>query len=880
MSATTISRRARAERSAGFEQLRAQGLELVRQTSGLTWTDHNLHDPGITILEQLCFALTELVYRAGFEVADHLTGPDGTIDFAGLSLHPPQRVFPCRATTAADYRALLLDRVAGLDDAALLTHDPDAEPGRRRLDNGVGRLMVRLATAERQRPDPRAQKALAVYRAHRGLGEDVEPDVVVLADRWCELHAEIEIGGARDAVEVLAEVFHRTARHIDQVDRLYSRREGLDQGLQLEQLYEGPATQYGFRAADAAPAPHMLYLADLVRDLMGVNGESGVEGLKAVQRFELQTPDGVRESRSLVWRDATQMLRLRIPGAPGPAQGGPPTLEPALRVRRRNLPVEVSAQALWHRVQDLQAADRAQRLRRRGATRAEEADGLPRGAYRAQPAYHSVQHHFPALYQLGRHAPPASAPVPLRAAGRQLRAYLLLFEQIVANGQAQLHNLRHLFGQPGARHQTYWWQPLGADSVPGLEGLCQLTPDALEREVFAPLDYSAARKSALLDHLLALHGETFTQNALRQFCGHLGADELDAHLLANKAAYLKDIVSLSRDRAGGFDYSKPLWDDARNASRPARARASQAGPGDDPLDEGPNASGLARRACLLLGFRYSHARALTCNLVKLGQLLRETGPDDEAAPDEAELQASEALVIGKAPPQRAEREALLQNLLRRPRVALSAALARCGTSAEHYRLLPARAVPGASKPQHSLAVGPDEQQRWWRLGAFDTPGAARAAANTLRGYLLRVSDESEGLHLVEHVLLRPLQADAAPHAALGLRPPWFTLRLTAVLPDWTVRTRQAGFQTLAEETLRINCPPHLSLHVCWLGFDDMVRFEGAYKNWLDARLEHCKTPSQAQAREVDAAALAVIHWLLPSTSAPVPDFPTMARDDG
>ena len=105
------------ERELGFDGLRARGLEWLQALGGGVWTDHNLHDPGITLLEQLCFGLTDLVYRAGFPVADHLTGPDGTIDYAGLSLHPPAEVFPCRPTTPADYRRHLLDAVPGLDDA-------------------------------------------------------------------------------------------------------------------------------------------------------------------------------------------------------------------------------------------------------------------------------------------------------------------------------------------------------------------------------------------------------------------------------------------------------------------------------------------------------------------------------------------------------------------------------------------------------------------------------------------------------------------------------------------------------------------------------------------------------------------------------------------
>ena len=36
-----------------FKNLRTAGIQHVAQLSGKLWTDHNTHDPGITILEVL-----------------------------------------------------------------------------------------------------------------------------------------------------------------------------------------------------------------------------------------------------------------------------------------------------------------------------------------------------------------------------------------------------------------------------------------------------------------------------------------------------------------------------------------------------------------------------------------------------------------------------------------------------------------------------------------------------------------------------------------------------------------------------------------------------------------------------------------------------------
>jgi hypothetical protein len=55
-----------------FEGLRQEGILLLQQLAGAAWTDHNDHDPGITILEQLCYALTDLGYRIDYDIPDLL----------------------------------------------------------------------------------------------------------------------------------------------------------------------------------------------------------------------------------------------------------------------------------------------------------------------------------------------------------------------------------------------------------------------------------------------------------------------------------------------------------------------------------------------------------------------------------------------------------------------------------------------------------------------------------------------------------------------------------------------------------------------------------------------------------------------------------------
>ena len=90
-----------------WTSLRERALSYIQQSSAATWTDHNIHDPGITIMEALCYALADVGYRMNFGMADLMTDGQG-LPATGIS-HSPADILPCRAVSIADYRKLLMD---------------------------------------------------------------------------------------------------------------------------------------------------------------------------------------------------------------------------------------------------------------------------------------------------------------------------------------------------------------------------------------------------------------------------------------------------------------------------------------------------------------------------------------------------------------------------------------------------------------------------------------------------------------------------------------------------------------------------------------------------------------------------------------------------
>src|ERR1044072_5045529 len=99
-----------------YEELRKEAIAQVQELSGKIWTDYNLHDPGVTILEQLCFAITDLAYRTAFPIDEILADRKGDIDPLLHAFFSKGAIMSSSAATINDYRKLVLDEVEEVEN--------------------------------------------------------------------------------------------------------------------------------------------------------------------------------------------------------------------------------------------------------------------------------------------------------------------------------------------------------------------------------------------------------------------------------------------------------------------------------------------------------------------------------------------------------------------------------------------------------------------------------------------------------------------------------------------------------------------------------------------------------------------------------------------
>ena len=221
----TISSEAPEEPGMDYQLLRQEGLEHLQRLAGKIWTDYNSHDPGLTILEQLCYVLTDLSYRIDYDIPDLLATATGD---PYRCLYTPAQVLTTKPVTPTDLRKVLVD-IKGVQNAWIEPLDyPDDyfyyDTEQRCLtfdqltDNALktkGFYEV-LIQKDKEEDVPDAlllQQLQRCVHSNRKLAEDIR-EIRLLDTQKVHLKATIEIGAVEDADLLLARIYRKIADYI------------------------------------------------------------------------------------------------------------------------------------------------------------------------------------------------------------------------------------------------------------------------------------------------------------------------------------------------------------------------------------------------------------------------------------------------------------------------------------------------------------------------------------------------------------------------------------------------------------------------------------------------------------------------------------------
>ena len=223
-----------------YDFLKREGLKYVQDLAGDNWTDFNAHDPGVTILEQLAYALTDLGYKSSLDFKDLLASQQNTE--AKDTLFSVSNILPTNPITIQDYRKVIIDRVNDLDNIWI---QPLNSFTRRKNIKGLYLAFIELNPHTRRTEEEIRTEVKKDLNFYSNLCETFE-DVIVLKKQEIYLECEIDLEKNVNAEDIHAQILFELEQFITKPLRFYSLNEMLDRGFEINDIFDGPRLKNGF----------------------------------------------------------------------------------------------------------------------------------------------------------------------------------------------------------------------------------------------------------------------------------------------------------------------------------------------------------------------------------------------------------------------------------------------------------------------------------------------------------------------------------------------------------------------------------------------------------------------------------------------------------
>lgn len=477
------------------------------------------------------------------------------------------------------------------------------------FDGTAGRAAIQKYAGKIQKREICVQSARAMLDEVRNLDEDYH-DIGVVSTQDIAVCAEVEVRPDADIELVYSRILLSIEQYLNPAVPFYSMRELLDAGEPAEELFNGPALVNGFIKRgdlEAAGLKSVIYVSDIINRLMEIDGVVNVDNVQLT---------GYDDEGNALSGMADPVINSNGETVFDPMRVSASWIMYVISEHQPRLYLNGSdfmfhKNGLPFRARMDEVIDTLTRLR--GETERPRFSGapndlpLPQGRCRNIDDYFPVQYSFPAVYCTGPDEMPKNASDEHRTQVLQLKAYMMVFEQILGNSFAQIAHAAELFSiDPGAE-RTYFVKEFSEKLIQGYDNISALSGDAdAESKLHGLVESSDEyhdRRNRFLDHLLARFAEQFSEYTLllSDLEGGLVASD---RLVDYKRSFLNAYPVISHDRGRAFNYR-----------------------GD--LTSAENVSGISRRINLLLGSVSGHESRM---IVVEHLLLRPKFPGDALYP--------------------------------------------------------------------------------------------------------------------------------------------------------------------------------------------------------------------------------------------------------
>ena len=819
-----------------FHFLRKEGISYLQEFAGTLWTDFNSHDPGVTILEMLCYAITDLGMRIDAPIENLLASKESSKSILS-QFYRASDIFPSKPVNESDYRKLFID-IDGVkncwlkkyektvyvncnNNALSYTSHDDVLPEFQKEFQLKGLYSLSVDLEEGYEEDVVFEAIKKVYHENRNLCEDLV-EIKQVATKSIAICASIEVLPEADEEWVYANIKYQIENYLSPSLQFYGVQKMLDKGYTTDEIFEGPVLENGFIDPEELKNTALrseVRLSDIMKIIMNIEGVKLIEDISVGFCDE----DITQENKWVVCIGADTKPELCDKSVFNFNKGALPL---NLNFTRANAYFEeIKEEAIESQIVEA----------------SEKKLAVPQGVPFDSHEYMTIQNGFPDTYGIGQEGLTVHVTGERRAQAKQLKAYLTFFDQILATYFKHLSQVSTLLSVNGEDARSYFTQAI--KEVKDFEELVDDYPHANDHQLTELLlekfDNNIERRNSILDHLLARFAERFGEYTF--IMKALFGTATDEIVLYNKESFLKDYKVISSTRGSAFNYkAADVWDT-------------------------DNVSGFQKRASRLMGIANSNRRYLSRATNVVIYNLNE--PDEEEKyrwrikdnDDNILLSATEYYTTVSL----AEEElyfAVLQ--LVQTSINEIEDISEDGDWDEVYagfiRIDKTKPEDEETPVRYSFEVlNPDENGKDYIIAKqytyHDTIAQVKEAAINLITFLKQEFTE-EGMFLVEHMLLRPdvTNGESGTHFFpicaddcndCGSLDP-YSYKVSIILPGFTYRFFNPDFRHYMEDIIRQELPAHIVPKICWVGNrrtvtedseNDLFQFENAYKSYLNEK---------------------------------------------
>ncbi|WP_028887238.1 hypothetical protein [Tenacibaculum ovolyticum] len=818
-----------------FSFLRKEGISYLENLGGKLWTDFNSHDPGVTILEMLCYAITDLGMRMNTPLEDLLASKEPDLSLQA-QFYKASEIFPSKPVNELDYRKLFID-IDGVKNCWLIIYEKqvyvDCKNNKlayKKFNNilpefqkdfklkGLYTLLVDLEEDCSEEVFSDIKKA---YHKNRNLCEDLI-EVKQVEEQPIAICANIDVMPEADEEWIYATILFEIENYLSPSLKRYSVKQMLDKKYTTDEIFDGPVLKNGFidtKELKEATLRKEVRLSDIMKIIMNV------KGVKLIKDISVGFCD------KTITQDNKWVVCID--------EGKKPVLcdKRTFNFSKGFLPLNLNYDRADTYLLQIKK-DEVQEIKE------EEKDiSLPEGNEINTNEYTTIQNDFPDTYGIGQEGLSVHVTNERKSKAKQLKGYLTFFDQILATYFKHLSEVKTLLSVSGQEKRTYFTQAV--KDIKDFKDIVNEYPESNDTELtkllLSQFDNNIERRNSILDHLLARFAERFGEYTfLMKALYGTATDEI---VLSNKEAFLKDYKVISSNRGLAFNYKESeenLWDTN-------------------------NVSGFQKRIARLMGITNEKRRHLTEANVEVYDLL----DSENKKVYRWRLKDNDGNIVLSA----------TENY---PKVALAtrelyfAVLQIVQTSENEIEEafknnIKDETIIGFIRIHKSTPSKPSIPVKY----SFDVINLEKKESspdyiiakqytyyttlNDLKDALLKTITfmkkefTEEGMFLVEHMLLRPdvtnnysenfLPICADDCEDCGTIDP-YSYRVSIVLPGYTYRFSNPDFRRYMEDVIRQELPAHILPRICWVGDrkevankneNDLLRFEKRYKEYLFAK---------------------------------------------